>query len=64
MIEPIKCRVYDYLKNKYPGNNGDKSLNNRCASPDSVETVSFDAGWQTRGSGRNYACHTGNFIYN
>lgn len=31
----------------------------RCASPDSVETVSFDAGWQTRGSGRNYASHTG-----
>lgn len=40
------------------------ALNNRCASPDSVETVSFDAGWQTRGSGRNYASHTGNFIYN
>lgn len=39
--------------------NGNHYYNYRCESTDCVETVSFNAGWQTRGSGRNYASHTG-----
>lgn len=31
----------------------------RCESTDCMETVSFNAGWQTHGSGRNYASQTG-----
>jgi hypothetical protein len=30
----------------------------RCETPDDL-AVSFDAGWQTRGSGRNYASLSG-----
>ncbi|XP_048743376.1 uncharacterized protein LOC125656832 isoform X3 [Ostrea edulis] len=32
---------------------------NSCEVTDSEEAVSFDAGWQTRGSGRNYASLSG-----
>ncbi|XP_062605184.1 uncharacterized protein LOC134266976 [Saccostrea cucullata] len=31
----------------------------RCENSDRAEAVSFEAGWQTRGSGRNYASLTG-----
>lgn len=44
--------------------NDDKSWNNRCAGPDSVDIVKFDADWKTQRRGRNYASHKYNFSYN